>query len=89
MSSPYRDPTRSPADRAGDLLSRMSFEEKVAQMHALWLILSEDGEHRPRMDDFTGGTDPAAVRRRCRAGSGRSRGPWAATGWTRARASAR
>jgi beta-glucosidase-like glycosyl hydrolase len=70
MSSPYRDPTRSPADRAGDLLSRMSFEEKVAQMHALWLILSEDGEHRPRMDDFTGGTDPAAVRKALSRGLG-------------------
>ena len=31
-------------------------------MHALWLILSEDGQHRPRQDDFTGGTDPAAVK---------------------------
>ncbi len=38
----------------------MTFEEKAAQMHALWLILSEDGQHRPRQDDFTGGTDPAA-----------------------------
>src|SRR5215212_257514 len=61
MSFPYQDPGRPPADRARDLLSRMTFEEKVAQMHALWLILSEDGRHRPRMDDFTGGTDPAAV----------------------------
>ena len=32
-------------------------------MHALWLILSEDGQHRPRQDDFTGGTDPAAVKK--------------------------
>ena len=58
----YRDSGRSPEERATDLLSRMTFEEKVAQMHALWLILSEDGKHRPRNDDFTGGTDPEAVR---------------------------
>jgi beta-glucosidase len=63
MTLPYQDPRRPIEDRARDLLSRMTFEEKAAQMHALWLILSEDGEHRPRQDDFTGGTDPAAVRK--------------------------
>jgi beta-glucosidase len=62
MPFPYREPNRSPEERANDLLSRMTFEEKVAQMHALWLILSEDGKHRPRNDDFTGGTDPDVVR---------------------------
>jgi beta-glucosidase len=63
MTHPYLDPRRSVEDRASDLLGRMSFEEKAAQMHALWLLLSEDGEHRPRQDDFTGGTDPAAVKK--------------------------
>ena len=63
MSLPYQDPGRSVEERASDLLARMTFEEKAAQMHALWLILSEDGEHRPRQDDFTGGTDPAAVKK--------------------------
>jgi beta-glucosidase len=63
MSLPYQDPARSIEERASDLLARMSFDEKAAQMHALWLLLSEDGEHRPRQDDFTGGTDPAAVRK--------------------------
>ena len=63
MAHPYLDPGRSVEERASDLLSRMTFEEKAAQMHALWLILSADGEHRPRQDDFTGGTDPAAVKR--------------------------
>jgi beta-glucosidase len=41
----------------------MTLEEKVAQMHALWLILSQDGQHRLRQDDFTGGTDPATVKK--------------------------
>jgi beta-glucosidase len=63
MPLPYQDPANATEGRAKDLLSRMTLEEKTAQMHALWLILSEDGEHRPRQDDFTGGTDPAAVRR--------------------------
>ena len=63
MPFPYQEPGRSVEERASDLLSRMTLEEKAAQMHALWLLLSEDGEHRPRQDDFTGGTDPAAVRK--------------------------
>ena len=63
MPQPYQDPSRSIEGRASDLLSRLSFEEKAAQLHALWLILSEDGEHRPRQDDFTGGSDPAAVKK--------------------------
>ena len=63
MSDPYRDPARSVEERTNDLLSRMTLREKIAQMHAFWLILSEDGQHRPRMDDFTGGTDPATVQK--------------------------
>jgi beta-glucosidase len=39
-------------------------------MHALWLLLSEDGQHRPRMDDFTGGTDPEAVKKALHQGLG-------------------
>jgi len=63
MSLPYQDPGRSIPARVDDLLPRMTLAEKIAQMHALWLILSEDGDHRPRQDDFTGGTDPAAVKK--------------------------
>ena len=62
MALPYQDSSRSVPDRANDVVSRMTFEEKAAQMHALWLILSEDGQHRPRQDDFTGGSDPAVVK---------------------------
>jgi beta-glucosidase-like glycosyl hydrolase len=70
MAHPYLDPRGSIQERATDLLGRMTLEEKAAQMHALWLILSEDGEHRPRQDDFTGGTDPAAVKEALRHGLG-------------------
>jgi beta-glucosidase-like glycosyl hydrolase len=63
MTHPYQEPGRAIERRVDDLLRRMTFEEKAAQMHALWLVLSEDGDHRPRQDDFTGGTDPAAVKK--------------------------
>ncbi len=63
MAHPYQDASRPVDQRVSDLLSRMTLDEKIAQMHALWLILSEDGEHRPRQDDFTGGSDPAAVKK--------------------------
>lgn len=49
MTLPYKDPSLSIDSRVADLLSRMSFEEKVAQMHALWLLLSEDGKHVSRI----------------------------------------
>jgi beta-glucosidase len=63
MTHPYEESSRPIPERVSDLLSRMTIDEKIAQMHALWLILSEDGQHRPRQDDFTGGTDPAAVKK--------------------------
>jgi beta-glucosidase-like glycosyl hydrolase len=70
MSNPYQDASLAVETRAADLLSRMTFEEKAAQMHALWLILSDDGRHRPRQDDFTGGTDPEVVTQSLRHGLG-------------------
>ena len=63
MSLPYRDPSLSTDARARDLLARMTLREKIAQMHAFWLILAEDGAHRPRNNDFTGGSDPDTVRK--------------------------
>jgi len=70
MLHPYQDAGRPVDERAADLLARMTFEEKAAQMHALWLILAEDGNHRPRQDDFTGGTDPEVVKQSLRHGLG-------------------
>ncbi|HVO20982.1 MAG TPA: glycoside hydrolase family 3 N-terminal domain-containing protein [Anaeromyxobacter sp.] len=67
----YRDPARSASDRARDLLARMTLEEKLAQLHALWLLLSEDGEHRVRSDDpFIAASDPASLRQRLSRGLG-------------------
>ncbi|MDR3517081.1 MAG: glycoside hydrolase family 3 N-terminal domain-containing protein [Azospirillaceae bacterium] len=54
----YQDPTRSLVERVDDLLARMELDEKIAQMHAFWLILSDDGRHEVRTDSFTGASDP-------------------------------
>lgn len=60
----YQDPTKAVDDRVRDLLSRMTLREKLAQMHALWLVLSADGNHKMRPDasnDFSTG-DPERVK---------------------------
>ncbi|SLN63296.1 glycoside hydrolase family 3 N-terminal domain-containing protein [Pseudooctadecabacter jejudonensis] len=60
----YQDPKAAIEDRVQDLLSQMTLPEKLAQMHALWLVLSEDGAHKMRPDasnDFSGG-DPEKVK---------------------------
>lgn len=62
MSRPaYQDPALAVATRVEDLLARMTVEEKIAQMYALWLVLSPDGRHQVRDDEFTGSTDPATL----------------------------
>ena len=58
MSTPYRDTSLPVEVRVSDLLGRMTIDEKIAQMHAFWLLLSEDGQHEVRTDEFTGATDP-------------------------------
>lgn len=71
MSHPYQDSSRTPAERARDLLARMTLDEKLAQLHSYWLVLSEDGEHRVRSDDpFIAESDQAALRERLRLGVG-------------------
>jgi beta-glucosidase len=48
---PYRDPSRSIDERVSDLLSRMTLEEKVAQLQGLWNRKTEmqlpDGRFNP------------------------------------------
>ena len=62
MSELYKDPSQSIADRVDDLISRMSIDEKIGQMHALWLILEENGDHSIRSDQFTGAADPETLK---------------------------
>lgn len=70
MTHPYQDLARPVPERVADLLARMTLDEKIAQLHAFWLVLSEDGNHRPRMDSFTGGSDADTVRHGLRHGLG-------------------
>lgn len=68
---PYKDPANPVSVRVHDLLSRMTDEEKIAQMHGYWMVLSEDGEHRFRPDDaFIGGVDSSELKRLLRHGLG-------------------
>jgi beta-glucosidase-like glycosyl hydrolase len=70
MSHPYQDPSRPASERVSDLLARMTIDEKIAQMHAFWLILSENGDHRTRSDSFTGASDQAQLQNRLKLGLG-------------------
>lgn len=73
MTPIYKDPQRPIQERVTDLLARMTPEEKYAQMHAWWLVLSEDGQHRERTDmsdEFAGVSEQAALSERLKLGVG-------------------
>ncbi|MEW7311251.1 glycoside hydrolase family 3 N-terminal domain-containing protein [Buttiauxella gaviniae] len=73
MSAIYKDAHRPLNERVADLLSRMTPEEKFAQMHAQWLILQSDGQHRERIDlsdEFSGTTQQKALAERLKLGVG-------------------
>ncbi|RPH24000.1 beta-glucosidase [Buttiauxella warmboldiae] len=73
MSAIYKDAQHPVNERVADLLSRMTPEEKFAQMHAYWLILQSDGNHRERTDlsdEFSGVTEQAALAERLKLGIG-------------------
>ncbi|MBB5410035.1 beta-glucosidase [Paraburkholderia sp. HC6.4b] len=48
----YRNPAAAVEERVADLLARMTLDEKIAQLHAAWLKLSTDGNHKARSIDF-------------------------------------
>ncbi|WP_261642942.1 glycoside hydrolase family 3 N-terminal domain-containing protein [Erwinia mallotivora] len=50
MECRYQDPTLPAGERAADLLARMTLDEKIAQMHARWLTIGEDGTVSERSD---------------------------------------
>jgi beta-glucosidase-like glycosyl hydrolase len=76
ISTPVSAPVYLDADqpveaRVSDLLGRMTLQEKIAQMHAFWLLLSEDGQHQVRPGEaFIGCSDPDEVQRRLKNGMG-------------------
>ncbi|ADG20166.1 glycoside hydrolase family 3 N-terminal domain-containing protein [Paraburkholderia atlantica] len=48
----YRNAAAAVEERVADLLARMTLDEKIAQLHAAWLKLSADGNHKARSIDF-------------------------------------
>lgn len=73
MTDLYQDHAQPVAARVADLLARMTDEEKFAQMHALWLLLASDGNHRERTDmsdDFSGATASQALAAQIKLGIG-------------------
>ena len=73
MTPIYKDPQRPIPERLADLLARMTPEEKYAQMHAWWLVLSEDGNHRERTDmsdEFAGVSEQTSLHERLKLGVG-------------------
>ncbi len=74
MTAIYKDAGRPVHERVADLLARMTPEEKFAQMHAYWLILDENGNHRERSDlsdEFAGVSEQASLSERLKLGVGR------------------
>ncbi len=67
---PYQNPNAPIETRVADLLARMTLDEKIAQMHAVWLFMSEDGNHRVREDRFTGESDAETLNAMLRFGLG-------------------
>ncbi len=73
MAYLYQDASQPIKNRVADLLARMTPEEKFAQMHAFWLILASDGQHKVRTDlsdDFSGHQQTAALEQRLKTGVG-------------------
>ncbi|CAB3756470.1 glycoside hydrolase family 3 N-terminal domain-containing protein [Paraburkholderia humisilvae] len=48
----YRKADAPTGARVADLLARMTIDEKIAQLHAVWLKLAVDGRHQWRTEDF-------------------------------------
>ncbi len=66
----YKDASQPIEARVSDLLARMTIEEKIGQLHAVWLFLEEDGNHRTRSDQFTGETNPDTLKAMLSSGLG-------------------
>ncbi|GAA3771719.1 glycoside hydrolase family 3 N-terminal domain-containing protein [Streptomyces phyllanthi] len=57
-TAPWRDPALPAADRVDDLLSRMTLEEKTAQLYGVWVGAATDGGGvAPHQHDMTASFD--------------------------------
>jgi beta-xylosidase len=56
---PWRDPARPAAERAADLVARMTLAEKLGQLSSVWLSEPQgDGDIAPMQGEFTDGMPP-------------------------------
>ncbi len=62
MNKLYKDSKQPIWARVNDLIGRMTIEEKIGQMHGMWLVLEEDGNHRVRHGQLTGASDPDVLK---------------------------
>lgn len=76
MTDRYKNAALPIEERVEDLLARMTLDEKIAQLHALWLVLDPEGRHRMRSDRFTGGDPDLDVFDRLRHGLGQVTRPF-------------
>ncbi|WP_017616310.1 beta-xylosidase/alpha-l-arabinosidase [Nocardiopsis salina] len=53
-TAPWRDPSRPVDERTEQLLQLMTLEEKVAQLHGVWVGSDSGGEVAPHQDDMAG-----------------------------------
>ena len=60
-SLPYRDPSRPVDERVADLLDRMTLDEKIAQLRAIWLKPQPGGRYEVWDRMVEQGTDPARL----------------------------
>ncbi|SHO56206.1 glycoside hydrolase family 3 N-terminal domain-containing protein [Vibrio quintilis] len=62
----YKNPDLPVSERVTDLLSKMTLDEKIAQMGAQWLILKQDGNHEDReLEMGDNGTQKSVQERLC------------------------
>lgn len=66
----YKNPDLSFEHRVDDLIRRLNIDEKIAQLHALWLHLDVSGNHQLRTDQFVGSSDAKAINERLKHGLG-------------------
>ncbi|MES2935527.1 MAG: glycoside hydrolase family 3 N-terminal domain-containing protein [Pseudomonadota bacterium] len=66
----YKDASQAIPLRVQDLLGRMTLDEKIGQMHAFWLLLSEDGQHKVLGDEFLGISSQDKLQQQLRQGLG-------------------
>jgi len=61
VAEPWRDPSRPVAERAADLLGRMTLTEKLAQLGSVWIGASGDGDDgvAPMQHEFSAELPPA------------------------------